>query len=98
MLSRAIGGRRPYSLAARFSAPLPLRDSVRSCPQAPFRRLRCILLVPVDEPLLRRLLVLVCLVMPRHPGADLFKPHVATRDADGTDLPAVSVLLVAPGF
>jgi len=44
------------------------------------------------------LLVLVRFVVPSHPGSDLFKSHIATRDIDGTDLSAVSVFLVAPSL
>jgi hypothetical protein len=60
--------------------------------------LRGFFFVSINEPILRRLLVLIFLIVPRHSCTDLVQTNVAQVDEHRADLAAVPVLLVAVGF
>ena len=83
-------------MTSRFVLPpLPRRHRLRILPQSDPSSLSVLFLVPIHEPIVRRLLVLVLLVVPGHPGADLLQPDVTQADEHGAHLAAVPILLVA---
>jgi hypothetical protein len=78
-----------------MSPPFPRRNWSRIFPQPDPVRLSALFLVPIHEPFVRRLLVLVLLVVPGHPSTDLLQPNVTQADEHGAHLAAEAVFLVA---